>query len=105
MAPQDPVATVLLELALSAQVELGALSFPGLPPTLADPEMDPFTESRGNRQLARVASPKREDTDESSMAESVMAITADDAGQLLDRETSVASSRADGSSMDISHDE
>lgn len=104
VAPQDPVATVLLELALTAQVELGALSFPGLPPALMDPDFDPFTDPRGNRLLR--ASAKADETAESSMNESVMEITAEDAGQLMD-DASVSSSAAgtagDNSSMDISH--
>ena len=43
LAPQDPMATVLLEIALKEQVErFGPTTIPGLPAALSAPDFDPF---------------------------------------------------------------
>jgi anaphase-promoting complex subunit 6 len=49
LAPQDPIATVLLEMALKEQVDtLPPRSLPGLPASIADKGMDPFSVPKGN---------------------------------------------------------
>ena len=49
LGAQDPMATVLLEMALSEQTErLPPNSIPGLPPSVADDELDPFVVHKGN---------------------------------------------------------
>lgn len=49
LAPQDPIATVLLEMALKEQVDtLPPMSLPGLPPSIADKDLDPFSVPKGN---------------------------------------------------------
>lgn len=43
LSPQDPVATVLLEMALEDQIDaLEPATLPGLPAALASARMDPF---------------------------------------------------------------
>jgi len=43
LGPQDPMATVLLEMALKEQIEtLDPTTLPGLPSTLGSRELDPF---------------------------------------------------------------
>lgn len=47
--PQDPVATVLLEMALAEQVEtLDPTTLPGLPAAIVDQHLDPFSVPKGN---------------------------------------------------------
>lgn len=47
--PQDPVATVLLEMALAEQVQtLDPTTLPGLPAAIVDRHLDPFNVPKGN---------------------------------------------------------
>lgn len=56
LSPQDPIATVLLEMALKEQVEqLPPRSLPGLPPSLADKALDPFAVPKGNTAFGGVS--------------------------------------------------
>lgn len=49
LVPQEPVATVLLEMALKEQVEcLDPTTLPGLPAAIARSDLDPFNVSKGN---------------------------------------------------------
>ena len=49
LGPQDPMATVLLEMALKEQIEtLDPTTLPGLPSTLGSRELDPFAVPKGN---------------------------------------------------------
>lgn len=49
LSPQDPVATILLEMALQEQVEaLDPTTLPGLPASIASTELDPFAVAKGN---------------------------------------------------------
>ncbi|CAD6587947.1 MAG: anaphase promoting complex subunit cdc16 [Tremellales sp. Tagirdzhanova-0007] len=49
LGPQDPMATVLLEMALKEQIEtLDPTTLPGLPSTLGSSELDPFAVPKGN---------------------------------------------------------
>lgn len=49
LSPQDPVSTVLLEMALQEQVEtLNPTTLPGLPAAIARADLDPFAVPKGN---------------------------------------------------------
>lgn len=49
LSPQDPMATVLLEMALREQVEvLDPTTLPGLPAAIAQRDLDPFSVPKGN---------------------------------------------------------
>jgi len=49
LSPQDPIATVLLEMAMGEQVDaLDPTSLPGLPAAIARADLDPFAVPKGN---------------------------------------------------------
>ncbi|ORX38717.1 hypothetical protein BD324DRAFT_622052 [Kockovaella imperatae] len=49
LGPQDPMSTVLLEMALKEQMErLGPTTLPGLPASIGSKDLDPFNVAKGN---------------------------------------------------------
>lgn len=72
LAPQDPIATVLLEMALKEQVEtLPPRSLPGLPASIADKGLDPFSVPKGNTAFGSLPE-ENEDEEDEGMGRSVV---------------------------------
>lgn len=66
LSPQDPIVTVLLEMALKDAARLSVITIPGLPPalTLDGKEFDPFGVSKGNPAFGGVGEDLQDDEEE-----------------------------------------
>jgi anaphase-promoting complex subunit 6 len=102
LAPQDPIATVLLEMALKEQVEtLPPRSLPGLPPSLADRAMDPFAVPKGNTAFGAVP----EDDEDGVGKEMAVAVTAGAGGSGAASGRKAGEGEEEGYSMEMSIEE